>query len=129
MDGAVLDRLVQHARAEAPGECCGLLAGRDGLVLRACPTANSDPSPTRRYRIDPAEHVAAVRACRADGMAIVGAYHSHPRGDATPSATDAREAFADFLFVIVGLGGEAPEIRGWRWDGGNFMPVRLVRTR
>jgi proteasome lid subunit RPN8/RPN11 len=129
VDGTVLDRLVRHASAAAPRECCGLLVGRAGEVLRACPTSHTDPAPTRRYRIDPAEHVGIVREARAEGLSVVGAYHSHPHGDATPSASDAGEAFGDFLFVIVGLGGGRPDIRGWWWDGGNFAPVSLVRTR
>ncbi|MGE3276227.1 MAG: Mov34/MPN/PAD-1 family protein [Vicinamibacterales bacterium] len=129
MDEAVIDRLVQHARRSAPDECCGLLVGDGGRLLHDHPAANADPAPRRRYLIDPSDHFAAIKRAREAGLQVVGAYHSHPRGSAVPSATDAAEGFADFLFVIVGLGGREPDVRGWEWKAGNFMPVRLVRTR
>ena len=49
---------------------------------------------------------------------MVGAYHSHPRGGPEASETDTAQAFRDFVFVIVGLGGAAA---GWR-----FAPTRLT---
>jgi proteasome lid subunit RPN8/RPN11 len=30
---AVIDAIVDHARREAPQECCGLLIGADGTIL------------------------------------------------------------------------------------------------
>jgi proteasome lid subunit RPN8/RPN11 len=59
---------------------------------------------------------------------VVGAYHSHPRSHATPSATDAADAFAGFLYVIVGLTSIPPELTAWIWADGNFTPVPLVRS-
>ena len=55
-----------------------------------------------RYLIDPADHCAALRAARAAGLEVVGAYHSHPDGTLLPSATDCREAsYPDFVYAIV----------------------------
>jgi proteasome lid subunit RPN8/RPN11 len=58
---------------------------------------------------------------------VIGAYHSHPRSAAAPSATDAAQGFGDFVFVIVGLAAEPPELTAWVWAGGNFAAVPLVR--
>lgn len=123
----VLAHLVAQARAAAPRECCGLLIGEPGRVVRAHPAANLAASPAR-YEIAPADHFAALRMARAEGLAVVGAYHSHPAGSAAPSPTDAAEALPAFLYLIVGLGGAAPAIGLWTFTDGNFAAVGLVRT-
>ena len=58
---------------------------------------------------------------------MVGAYHSHPRSTAVPSATDVAEGFGNFVFVIAGLSVEPPELTAWQWTDGNFAAVPLVR--
>jgi proteasome lid subunit RPN8/RPN11 len=133
--GAVLDRIAAHAWATRPDECCGLLVGPrdDGAVHDAIPTTNQTPSPTG-YRIDPAEHFAAIRAARAEGRRIVGAYHSHPGAPAVPSRRDLDEAwFPDFLYVIVsvtraGEAGDATDIRAYRLTPAAATPVEIVRV-
>lgn len=119
--------IVVHARAEAPRECCGLLIGTDAEIIDAVPARNLAERPETRYLIDPRDHLRAIREARARGLRVVGAYHSHPRSAATPSATDAADGFPHFLFVIVGLGAEPPEITAWSWADGNFAAVPLVR--
>jgi proteasome lid subunit RPN8/RPN11 len=122
---ALVDQLIAAARRAAPREGCGLLVGTGCRVVRVVETANAASSPTL-YAIPPEEHLAAVRAARAEGLDVIGAYHSHPHSTAVPSATDAAEAFADFTFVIVGLV-PAPDVRAWRFADGNFAEVALVR--
>lgn len=101
---AVLDEIATHARATLPDECCGLLVGRPSWIVRAVPARNLTPSPTR-YQIDPADHFAAIRAARADGLAVVGAYHSHPGARPVPSGRDLADAcFPDFVYLIVSVG-------------------------
>jgi proteasome lid subunit RPN8/RPN11 len=126
-DGVVA-AIVAHARAEAPRECCGLLLGTSEHIAEAYPARNIDPAPIRRYLIDPRDHLAAVRRARARGVAVVGAYHSHPRSPAVPSATDAAEGFSDFVYLIIGEESDAPEITAWSWTAGNFAPLPLVRV-
>jgi proteasome lid subunit RPN8/RPN11 len=96
--------MLQHARYEAPRECCGLLIGTDASIVRAIRARNLDAAATR-YLIDPADHFTAIRAARADGLEVVGAYHSHPSTAAVPSPTDIAEADSgsDFVHVIVSL--------------------------
>jgi len=96
--------ILAHAREAAPEECCGLLVGTGGHVHRAVPARNVLAS-RDRYLIDPADHFAARRAARADGLAVIGAYHSHPEGPLRPSAVDLAEAFdTGFVYVIAGPG-------------------------
>jgi len=104
-------------------------SARDAKEIRRFHEArNSAASPLSRYTINPEDHFAAIRAARAAGLEVVGAYHSHPASEAVPSATDRAEAFPHFLFVIVSLAAPAPAVRGWTLVEGNFASVRLVRT-
>ena len=123
----VLADMLDHARQDAPLECCGLLLGVDGRVEESVRTRNVRASRTA-YLIDPAEHLAVMKRVRAEGRAVVGAYHSHPRSPAVPSPTDLAEAhYEDFLYVIVSLADPAaPDVRGYRLNGRNFVPVTLV---
>ena len=106
--------MIDHARREAPLECCGLLAARDGVIEESIPARNLKASPVV-FLIDPADHFAALKRARVEAREIVGAYHSHPRSPAVPSATDLAEAhYEEFLYVIVSLAGTEPAVRGYR---------------
>ena len=83
---------------------------------------------SRRYEIDPRDMLAAMKRCRGTGLAVIGAYHSHPRSSAGPSASDLEESFRDFLYLIAGpVAGRLPvPIEAYRLEHGNFRPIRLV---
>jgi proteasome lid subunit RPN8/RPN11 len=121
---SVVDAILRHARSEAPVECCGLLLGAADHVASAVPARNLLSSPTR-FQVDPRDHFAAIRRARADGLAVVGVYHSHPASGAEPSEHDLSGASdAGLLYVIAGLA--AGEVRAFRLQHGNFHPVVLV---
>src|SRR4030095_7238930 len=142
IDREALTAIVAHARRDAPNECCGLLVGRahgavkvEGpSVLEAIPCSNGAADPTRRYEISPVDYFAQIRRCRrinaaqSERFAVVGAYHSHPRGGPEPSETDVEQAFRDFVFLIVGLGASigGMEIRAYTLDDDRIMAVRLI---
>jgi proteasome lid subunit RPN8/RPN11 len=152
IDREALTAIVAHARRDAPNECCGLLVGRaDGPaecetegpaksgphvlhVLEAIPCSNGAADPTRRYEISPVDYFAQIRRCRrineaqSERFAVVGAYHSHPRGNPEPSETDVEQAFRDFVFLIVGLGASigGMEIRAYTFHHDRLMPVPLI---
>ena len=125
---AVIEALSEHARRDLPNECCGLLLGTATLIERARSAQNLRASPNR-YLIDPADHFAALRAARASGWTVVGAYHSHPDGTTVPSPTDVREAsYTDFLYVIVSLdrGEGSEQVSGFRLTGEALAAVPLT---
>jgi proteasome lid subunit RPN8/RPN11 len=124
----VLAAIEAHARRTAPDECCGLLLGTSALVTDVFPTRNQSPEPRRRYEIAAEDHFAGLRHSRAEGVDVVGAYHSHPRSAAVPSDTDREQAFDNFVFVIVGLVNQEAEIRAWCLENGNFVEVPIVRS-
>jgi proteasome lid subunit RPN8/RPN11 len=121
----VLEAVIAHAREALPDECCGLLLGSAARIEAAHPARNLRPSPTR-FLIDPQDHFDALRAGRATGTAVVGAYHSHPASTGIPSRADRAEAsYSEYLYVIVGLV-EPVDVRAWVLDAGNFQEVALV---
>ncbi len=124
----VLEAIANHACREAPPECCGRLIGGADRIEKAEPVVNRAADPRRRYEIDPADFLAAVKRCRGTASSVIGAYHSHPLTSAEPSESDRAEAFGPFLYVIAGpvTADAAPPIRIYRWALGNFLPVRLV---
>jgi proteasome lid subunit RPN8/RPN11 len=123
----VIAEMVAHTREEAPRECCGLLIGSGESIARSVRARNLDAKPTR-YLIDPADHFRAIRAARAEGLEVIGAYHSHPSSAPIPSPTDIAEANSgsDFLYVIVSLVDDA--VRAYRMEHGTFTPCPLTLT-
>jgi proteasome lid subunit RPN8/RPN11 len=113
---------------EHPRECCGLLVGTDERLLEAVPLENVAADPLRRYEIAPADYAALIRRCRGRGVAVVGAYHSHPRSEPLPSPSDTAEAFAHFWFLIAGpVASDVPlQIRAFHLVDGNLLEVALV---
>jgi len=110
-----LDAVVEHARAAAPAECCGLLLGTAASVEEAVRTGNIADDPSRRFLIDPKDHIDGRRAARARGLDVVGFYHSHPRSAAMPSETDVAEAtYANHLHAIVSVACDPPDVKLFR---------------
>lgn len=124
----VLDTIVDHARREAPRECCGLLIGTEARIERAEPAGNRAPDPTRRYEIEPLDLLAAMKRCRGSERAVLGAYHSHPRSAPEPSPTDVAEALPAFLYLIAGPvdAATAVAVEAFRLEDGNFRRIQIV---
>ncbi|WP_252260106.1 Mov34/MPN/PAD-1 family protein [Erythrobacter aurantius] len=99
---AVLDALYEMSEAAHPNEACGILLGEGAHITAAIPTRNVHRHPETHFEIDPQALIDAHRKEREGGPAIMGYYHSHPTGDARPSATDRAMAAGDGkLWVIV----------------------------
>lgn len=102
------------------------------MEARTC--ANVAPDPLRHFEIDPAALIAAHRASRAGGLAVLGYFHSHPNGLARPSATDARTAAGDGrIWAIVALTQTAPGRQDamltlWRDTPSGFEPLSYRDT-
>jgi proteasome lid subunit RPN8/RPN11 len=120
---AVLAAIADHARRDAPRECCGLLVGTAERIVESVPTANLDPSPSR-FRVDPAVHIRLNRTLRGTGRAVVGVYHSHPRGPARPSPRDVEDAaYPDFVYLIVSLAAGEADVRAFMIRQGEVADV------
>jgi desampylase len=86
-----------------PGqECCGLLAGRKGVITLAFPADNIASDPSKNYEIAPADIIRLMREFRAAGLDFLGIYHSHPNGENEPSARDVELAYySEKIYCIV----------------------------
>lgn len=127
ISSAALQQILARAAASEEREVCGLLFGDAGRIDAVEHCANVAANPATTFETDPARLIAAHRAARAGGPAIIGHYHSHPRGPAMPSPRDAVAAAPDGTLWLIVAGGEA---RLWRAVGngaveGRFEPLEL----
>ena len=117
--------MVDHARAEAPNECCGMIASLDGAAVRLYRARNAAASPLR-YEIDgPEQYRIQMEIYDAD-LDLGAIYHSHTRTEPYPSQTDINLAFyPDALYVIVGVAGSDPEVRAFHIREGQVTEAEL----
>jgi proteasome lid subunit RPN8/RPN11 len=100
--------MVSHAEATFPNECCGVMLGRsnDGekQVTKAVPVENVYKGAQEdRYEIRPEDLLAADRSARADGLDLIGIFHSHPDCDAYFSKTDLENSCPLYSFVVLSI--------------------------
>ena len=119
--------MVQHALEEDPNECCGLLAGSNGTLMRHYRIANAEKSPYR-YSMDGKELLHAYREIDGNGWEIQVIYHSHTHSTAYPSSTDVRLAtWPDAYYLLVSLlDKEDPDIRVFRISEGTVTEEPVV---
>lgn len=96
----------RHAWTAHPEEACGLLLGQADWIAEAAATENVAADPRDSFEIDPATLFTAQRAERQGGPALLGYYHSHPNGLATPSSRDLARAAPDGKVWIIAAGGQ-----------------------
>ena len=90
--------IVRHARKTAPIEDCGLIGGRideatgEKFVEKVFFLTNTDHS-EEHFSLDPKEQFAAVKELRAQGLDLLGNWHSHPASPSRPSEEDKRLAY------------------------------------
>jgi [CysO sulfur-carrier protein]-S-L-cysteine hydrolase len=122
----LLDEIVAHARAEAPNECCGMIAARDGRATAVHRTRNIHASPLR-FEMDPGEQLRVLDGIEQAGLELGAIYHSHTRSEPYPSLTDVNLArwWPEPLWVIVGLAGPEPDVRAFRIVDGAVREAAL----
>ncbi len=126
IERSLYDEIVAHAVQDAPNECCGMIASRDGEAVKVYRATNTAASPLR-YEIDGAEQYRIQMEIDDLGLELGAIYHSHTRSEPYPSQTDINLAFyPDALYVIVGLAGSDPDVRAYTIRDGQVMPAELV---
>jgi proteasome lid subunit RPN8/RPN11 len=123
----LLDEIVEHARRDAPNECCGVVAVRDGVAEAVHPMQNTAASPFR-FEVDGLELHRLLTGIEDGGAALGVIYHSHTRSEAYPSQTDINFAagWPGVEWLIVGLAGAEPEIRSYLIDDGKVGEVGVA---
>jgi [CysO sulfur-carrier protein]-S-L-cysteine hydrolase len=118
---AIRHELVEHARAEAPNEACGLIAFRDGVAERYLPAENILRSPYR-FELRPRDPADFFLEDEGYELAV---FHSHPETQPTPSRTDIENVglWEGRPYVILGLA--SGKLAGWRITRGRVEPLNL----
>lgn len=95
--------MLAHVTAVFPEEACGFLASSATCIDHLYVIENRLHSPTA-YEMEPRQQVQAMFSAEKQELALLAAYHSHPRGPAYPSPTDvARATYPELAQVIVAL--------------------------
>ena len=128
LGAGLYEEIVRHAEREYPRECCGLLVGRieDGgrtrVIHAAVPVANTFAEEGERHHrmaIEPLEYARAERRYAAEGLGVVGNYHSHPNHPAVPSQYDLEHLapWPTMSYVVVSVReGKAVGLRSWELE-------------
>jgi len=117
----LLDEIRRHGESAYPAECCGALAGRGAgegkEVVRLAPAVNRRTDDPHRYLIGPDDLRRLDAELRAEGLEIVGYYHSHPDHPAVPSGYDTAHAWPWYSYLIVRIEqGRAVEAASYTLD-------------
>ena len=98
-----LDSMISHALADDPNECCGILAGSNGIFHKLFRMTNVDSSPYR-YSWDSKELFHVWREMEDSEWDFRLVYHSHTHSPAYPSDTDIRLAnWPEASYLILSL--------------------------
>ncbi len=123
--------LLAHARAEAPNEACGILAGSlaEARATEYHPARNAEASPYV-YNVHPDDLVRIVLGIDNASQDLVAIYHSHTHTPAVPSPTDRRQAmYPDAFHLLATLmdadAGPMQALRAWRIRDGEATEVPL----
>ena len=123
-------QMIGQARAEAPYEACGVVAGDStGAALRYHPLRNV-AGRLDWFEPDPIDLLHVTMALDDAGECLWAIYHSHPHSPARPSPSDVEgAAYPDSLYLIGSLlEPEHPVLRAFRIAHGGIteVPLRLV---
>jgi proteasome lid subunit RPN8/RPN11 len=119
---ALKAQILEEARQAFPGECCGLveglrLEGGDEFRITALYPARNLAEASDRFELAPEDHFRAFKAARANHRALIGCYHSHPKGRAEPSATDKAGAGEENFLWLIAAG---ERLEAFVYLGGEF---------
>jgi len=140
INDAVVEKIRQHGAESYPNECCGALLGRDAdakaiparaarEVLEIFPLVNRrEDSPRNRFFVTAEDAHDADKAAQAQGLDLIGWYHSHPDHPARPSEYDREHAWPWYSYVIVSVqNGNPRDMTSWRLqdDRSAFLPEEV----
>jgi proteasome lid subunit RPN8/RPN11 len=143
------EKIREHGIETYPYECCGALLGTDydGLatdpnresrkvareIISLFPLVNRrDDSPRNRFAVTPDDVREAEKAASAQGLEVVGWYHSHPDHPAKPSDFDRDHAWPWYSYIIVSVHSGVPQdMTSWRLkdDRSGYLEEKISRMK
>ena len=124
------EKILAHAKNEAPVEACGLIAGEisgnDTIVKTVYILTNTDHA-EEHFTIDPKEQLAAIKDMRANRLVPLGNWHSHPVSPSRPSDEDKRLAYdSSASYLILSLMNNQPVLNSFHIEGDKAEKEELV---
>jgi proteasome lid subunit RPN8/RPN11 len=121
IEETVLKAVKSEGEKSYPYECCGILFGKlnaDGgkVLTHSAVAVNSGKEGElhHRFLIEPEDIIKAELFASANGLDVLGIYHSHPDHPAEPSEYDREYALPFYFYLIVSVrAGTAENITGW----------------
>jgi proteasome lid subunit RPN8/RPN11 len=112
-----------HGVRDYPYECCGLMLGKftqgRKSVIEIYPISNAREEEAKRNRflIRPEELMRGEKYARAQGLDVVGFYHSHPDDVAVPSQYDLEHAWPTYSYIVMSVEqGRTVDLRSWEME-------------
>lgn len=127
---SILADIERQATDAAPVEACGLLIGSQtsgGYQVTHAVASRNLATTADRFEIDPLLQLDWQKRLRGTDEAVIGHYHSHPRGPAEPSARDIDDAHDPDLLWLICRAGDPGSSRAFliARDDGNVTELRL----
>ncbi len=124
------EKMLAHCKEGLPNEACGLLAGTvEGdvkTVTKVYLLTNIDES-NEHFSMDPKEQFAALKDARANGVSIIGNFHSHPESPSRPSEEDKRLAYDSTIeYLILSLQDTEPVLKAFGIDSEKNVTVHEI---
>lgn len=98
------EKVLAHCKEGLPNEACGLIGGTiEGdkrSIQKVYLLTNIDQS-NEHFSMDPKEQLAAVKDMRANGLKLLGNFHSHPESPSRPSEEDKRLAYDSKVNYLI----------------------------
>lgn len=126
---AILDH---WARERYPFEACGLLVGRkvgDAIEVASVHRARNLERERAhdRYTVSPEDWLGTENGARAEGLEVVGIWHTHPDHPPLPSPTDLEGAWEGYTYLITHVTAHGAQAsRAWRIARGAFVEQEIV---
>lgn len=124
------EKILAHAKKEAPVEACGLIAGHiegdDKIIEKVYILTNVDHA-EEHFTLDPKEQLSAIKDMRASGYDQLGNWHSHPVSPSRPSDEDKRLAYdSTASYMILSLMDNTPVLNSFHIEGDTASKEELV---
>lgn len=120
--------MMDDVLQKLPGEACGVLGGKDQVVVFVRPVKNVSQR-ADRFRMDPEEQIQALFELEDRNLELVGIYHSHPFGPTSPSLVDIEEAaFPEAAYLIWYPSGNTWRCKAFamREERPEEIPLRII---
>lgn len=98
------EKMLKHCREGLPNEACGLIGGvveGDKRTIKKVYLLTNIDQSNEHFSMDPKEQLEVVKDMRANGLTLLGNFHSHPESPSRPSEEDKRLAYDSKVNYLI----------------------------